>query len=241
MRRRFLQTITTFILASLVLATSASAASADVMARWEMNEGSGSVMRDSSGKGLHGDIGSQVRVGVSTPSGRGYQFRRGGGINDEKLVQIPDDARLDPGIETYAVTIRVKTGSTHPNILQKGQQTTRGGMWKFEINRGWPRCHFRDGNGNISAVGFVNSKNPDTKLSDGQWHTVRCERLDNGVRITMDYGTPNAITRLNRKSIGRIDNSYPLTIGGKVACDGEKVGCDYFTGVLDWVRIDKGF
>ena len=38
--------------------------------------------------------------------------------------------------------------------------------------------------------------------------------------------------------VGTIDNSYPLSIGGKVDCDQRSVGCDYYAGDLD--RIDIG-
>lgn len=231
-------TVTTMAL----VAVAAAPASADVRVHWDMEERSGRTMQDASGNGLDGQIGSDVEIGELTPAGtRAYRFRNDGQrTNDERLVQIPDDDRLDPGTTTYAVTMRVKTGSRNPNIIQKGQQRTSGGMWKFVMKKGWPRCHFKDRNGKILAIGFVNSNDPDTILSDGIWHTIRCELTTTGVRVTMDYGTPNAISRFKRGSLASIDNSFPLTIGGKVACNGMDVTCDYFTGAIDWVTIETG-
>jgi hypothetical protein len=39
---------------------------------------------------------------------------------------------------------------------------------------------------------------------------------------------------------GRIANSWPVAIGGKTACDQVKVGCDYYVGDLDHIRIEAG-
>ncbi|MBI5089945.1 MAG: PKD domain-containing protein, partial [Actinobacteria bacterium] len=36
------------------------------------------------------------------------------------------------------------------------------------------------------------------------------------------------------------NNNWDLTIGGKPECDQVTVTCDYFTGDIDWVRIEKG-
>ena len=39
--------------------------------------------------------------------------------------------------------------------------------------------------------------------------------------------------------MGRIDNAYPLSIGGKSSCDpAAGVGCDYFSGKMDYVRLE---
>jgi hypothetical protein len=49
--------------------------------------------------------------------------------------------------------------------------------------------------------------------------------------------------RKTRRAIGwtgRIENSKPLSIGGKYNCDQQTVTCDYFVGAIDWVRISTG-
>ena len=222
-----------------------SAASAQVVADWEMNETTkANGMRDSSGNGLTGDIGNEVRVGLSNGAGGlAYQFPgpHFAPYNPEKLVLVPDDpqGRLDPGTSTYAVTIRFRTSADKPNIVQKGQNNVRGGFMKLVLKSGWARCHFEDGNQNISAIGFVGGLNS-YKLDDGQWHTLRCERTATGVRITQDAGTADAVTKFKRGTVGNIDNSRPFFIGGKLDCNREGVTCDFFNGQLDWVRIEKG-
>jgi hypothetical protein len=219
-----------------------SAASAQVVADWEMNETTkANGMVDSSGNGFTGDIGNEVRIGLSTgDGGLAYQFPgpHFAPYNPEKLVLIPDDpeGRLDPGTSPYAVTIRFRTSAEKPNIVQKGQNNVRGGFMKLVLKNGWPRCHFEDGNQNIKAIGFVKTDVP--KVNDNRWHTLRCERTATGVRVTLEPGEPNEVSRFIRGTVGNIDNSRPFFIGGKLDCNREGVTCDFFNGQLDWVRIE---
>lgn len=222
-----------------VFAVPAVASAQQVVADWEMDEGtSATVMADQSGNGFAGHIGSDVKTGVSTPSGHGYFFSGPSSYHPSRLVTVPDDSRLDPGTGTYAVTIRFKTGASEPNIVQKGQANQRGGYWKLVLKKGWPRCHFRDANRHTKAIGLVDGS-PSWKVNDNQWHTVRCERLANGVRVTLDPGQPGSATRFIGGTIGNIDNSRPLSIGGKLDCSAPGVGCDYFNGTIDWITIDR--
>jgi len=229
--------------AAVVALVTPAAASADVVADWQMNETTkANGMVDSSGNGFTGDIGNEVRIGLSTGDGSlAYRFPgpHFASYNPEKLVLIPDDGeRLDPGTQPYAVTIRFRTSAPRPNIVQKGQNNVRGGFMKLVLKNGWPRCHYEDGNQNIKAIGFVNTNVP--KVNDNRWHTLRCERTATGVRVTLDAGTANEATRFISGTIGRVDNSRPFFIGGKLDCNREGVTCDFFDGQLDWVRIEKG-
>jgi hypothetical protein len=217
-----------------------AAAQAVTVADWQLDESSGSVMTDSSGNGLNGTIGPDVVLHEATPTGFGYRFKGDWWVvNDGRLVTVPDNPQLDPGSGTYAVTIRFKTGAVDPNIIQKGQANQSGGYWKLALKQGWPRCHFRDASGTTKAIGFVNDKRPETKVADGQWHTLRCERTATGVKLTIDYGEPDAISKFIKGSLGVIDNKRPLSLGGKLDCDGTKVTCDYFAGAVDWVTIER--
>ena len=213
-----------------------SATGSELVASWQMNETEGLVMVDSSGNGLNGTIGPDVVLAEATPdAGLAYRFKGDWWVpNDNRLIQIPDDARLDPGAGTFKVTLRVKTGALDPNITQKGQARTTGGYWKFVVKKGWPRCHFRDATGKTLATGFVNSINPDTKVSDGEWHTISCARTATGVEVSID-----GITKAARGTLGSIDNHFPMTIGGKVACDYVTVTCDYYAGAIDWVTVER--
>ena len=82
-----------------------AAASAVVVADWQMNETTKSNgLVDSSGNDFTGDIGNEVKIAQSTNEGNGglaYQFPgpHFAPYNPEKLVLVPDDpqGRLDPG------------------------------------------------------------------------------------------------------------------------------------------------
>jgi hypothetical protein len=224
---------------------SASAAPADVIvANWQMDEiTKANGLVDSSDNHFNGTIGDQVMIHQPTGDG-GWAFQFPGPhfapYNPEKLALVEDVGdSLDPGPNTrsYAVTIRFKTTAPKPNIVQKGQNNVRGGFMKLVLKNGWPRCHFEDGNQNISATGFVSTSVP--KVNDGRWHTLRCERSEDGTRVTLDAGTPNEETRVNHKVVGTIDNSRPFMIGGKLDCNREGVTCDFFAGQLDWVKIEN--
>lgn len=215
---------------------------AEPVGDWQLNETAGSTQAiDGTLNGLHGAIGDDVVLREATPGG-GWAYRFRGEwwvVNDERLVLWEDDPRLDPGTQPYAVTIRIKTGAVNTNIIQKGQANQTGGFWKLEVHNGWPTCHFRDENGRNRAIGFKNDSRPETVVADGDWHTLRCERTSTGVRLTIDYGSPTAITKFIRGTIGRVDNSRPLSLGGKVDCDRFTITCDYFAGAVDWLTIER--
>jgi hypothetical protein len=73
-------------------------------------------------------------------------------------------------------------------------------------------------------------------LNDGGWHTVRCARTGNRVTLIVD----GRLVARRTGATGRIANSWPLTIGGKISCDQVDVTCDYYPGYLDRVEIDAG-
>jgi hypothetical protein len=206
-----------------------------------------SVLDDTGPNNLDGTIGSLVLKGVPTPDGLGLTFQGPRWIaNDERLANVPDNvmpgstSALDPGTQPYRVTVRFKTSNgADPNIVQKGQSGQTGGFWKVVLHQGWPRCHFRDSRNVTKAIGFVKGFPTYVKAGDGKWHTLICERTADGTRITIDPGDPEGATNFIRGTIGTIDNKRPLSIGGKTDCDITTVGCDYFDGTIDYVRIDR--
>ncbi len=241
MRRLFRAWVIAVVVVGLTALFPATAM-ASVVGDWDMDEPAGSTtMIDSSPNGLNGSIGPDVEPGEATPDGgSAYRFKGDWRIvNDNRLVTWPEDNRLDPGTQPFAVTLRVKTGALDPNMIQKGQANQAGGYWKFVLKKGWPRCHFRDSTGRTKAIGFVNDVRPETKVADNQWHTLRCEKTATGVRATIDYGEPGAITKFIKGTIGTINNTRPMFLGGKLDCDGSTVTCDYFAGAVDWVTIER--
>ncbi|HET6563595.1 MAG TPA: Ig-like domain-containing protein [Marmoricola sp.] len=210
--------------------------SSDIVAQWEMNESSGAVMRDSSGNGIDGEIGSAVKTGFTFAGATGYQWTKTNPneppAKPERLVTV-DDGRLNPGYRDFAITVRFRTTHSAGNMLQKGQATNKGGYFKWQNVRGKITCLVRgyDEQGNRLSKA-VNSGT--TPLNDGQWHTLTCERTADQVTLRIDGSSK---VRRARGATGSISNNVPLTFAGKPNCDQVRVSCDYFSGEMDYVHF----
>jgi laminin G domain protein len=212
-------------------ASQAGAFAGRTVASWQMNESAGArTMTDDSGHHRNGRIGGEVRAGVRTSGATGYRFSRldpdTPPTHPGHVVTVPDASDLDPGTRDYTVTLRLRTTGYFGNVVQKGQATVAGGSWKIQIPSGVVQCWFRGSSGQV----LVSSPR---RYNDGNWHTIGCERTSDAVTLTVDGST--VARRYGRT--GRIANSWPVSIGGKTACDQIDVGCDYYYGDLDWVQI----
>jgi hypothetical protein len=208
----------------------ASASSTNPVAIWEMNEAKGAtVMTDSSGHHLNGKIGDEITTGYATKGIVGYQFpfiHNNLPYDPGHVVTVPDNSQLDPGTGNFSVTASFEWTQDDRNIVQKGQETTSGGDFKMEIANGKVDCLFRGSSGN-GGVG--------TALSSGTFHTVTCARTATQVQMTVD----GKVVATTKHATGNISNSLPLTIGEKPVCNGTKVQCDPFVGVINRVEIDR--
>jgi hypothetical protein len=218
-----------FALTSWIGAQPVAAQSAEV-AHWRMDEAAGSPMLvDSSGNGVNGLLGSGVVAGTRVGAAVVHRFPDTDGAPEpSRLHYVADRDALDPGAGTYSVEVRFRSTVDGTNIVQKGQSTTPGGMWKVELEGGTVACLFRGSGGDA----FARST---TRVLDGNWYVLRCERTANGLTLAVN-GTVES-----RRSVasGTIANSRNLTIGGKPDCNDRSVECDYFQGDIDYVRIDR--
>jgi hypothetical protein len=201
--------------------------------RWDMNEAPGSeVMLERSGR-LNGMVGADVNTGrqVDGATNYGFPFAKPDTppANPEHLVVVPHNKRMNPGRKRFKVIVRFRTKQNFGNLLQKGQARTAGGYWKFQMPSGKLQCLFRGGDRSVRTASSV------TPLNDGEWHRVVCIRTKKKVKMKVDGELRS--TRVG--PTGRIRNTKPLTIAGKGDCNQVSVGCDYFTGGIDYVKIVK--
>jgi len=183
---------------------------------------------------LHGQVGDDVRTGQQDRQATSYEFpaiTARDGERPEHLVTIDDDPALDPDEQTYAITVRYRTTTAPSNIVQKGRAGTEGGWWKLEQKRGSVECLFVD-----AAGREVSAKVTEGRVNDGKWHTVRCVRTPESVTLNIDLDAGQR----TKGTTGWIANSSPVTVGGKLRCDPPEVDCDYFSGDVDGLRIEKG-
>jgi len=215
----------------------ASAAVSSTSALWEMNEGPGATtMVDGSGNGNHGEIGSAVLTATWSKGAKGYRWTFASPTKPpakpERLILVQNND-LNPGSADYAVEIRYRTNQPFGNIVQKGQGGASGGYFKLENPKGKIKCVFRG----RAANGDWRRKQVQspTALNDNEWHTVRCEREGTKLRLYVDGSLVNTASG----STGTIWNNQPVSIGGKKNCDQIKRTCDYFTGYIDYIKIEQ--
>ncbi len=211
-----------------------SQAATSVVGHWEFDEGPGATtMLDSGPYGLHGVIGPAIQSGVVHAGAVGYRWPFVSPTlppaKPERIAYVPSSSRLNPDSGDYAIEFRYRTTRSFGNIVQKGQNGTPGGYFKFEQPNGYITCLFKGGNGQQRAV-----RSP-VKTNDGNWHTIRCERTATYIRLFVD-GVQ--VRRLNGPT-GNIANTQRVSIGGKSNCDQITTTCDYFTGDIDYVKIEK--
>lgn len=219
----------------LVAGSPAQAVATRTVAFWSMDEPAGAtVLRDSSGNGRNGAIGSEVTPGVLYAGATGHRFATH--LPTEQAYVpghvnlVPASTDFNPDAGDFSFTVRYRTTYSFGNIMQKGQGATAGGYWKFEAPGGRPKCLFRGADGS-SRTGYT-----DTPIADGQWHTVTCNRTSTYVEMYVDGVRTSRLTG----PTGSIANNWQLSMGGKSSCDGVNVTCDYFAGDIDYVRIVKG-
>ncbi|MFZ2501222.1 MAG: PKD domain-containing protein [Nocardioides sp.] len=206
-----------------------------VTAYWEMNEAPGAtVMADSGPNGLHAAIdqsGLDTGYNIGGATGYNWLFRspEEAPASPERVIQIPDDPALEPGDGAFTIELRYRTNFSFGNITQKGQAESVGGQWKIQAPSGIPSCLFK---GSITRI----ATNSITPLNDEAWHNVTCAFSQTGVTMYVD-----GLYRSRKNgTAGTIDNSVPMTIGGKTNCDQVLVTCDYFSGSIDFIKITKG-
>jgi hypothetical protein len=217
---------------------SPAAMAGSLTADYEMNETVGATsMTDSSGFGMNGVItpSAEVTTGFTFDGAVGYHWVRRAPNETPavpaRIIQVADNPNLEPGssTETFTIELRFRTKEKFGNIVQKGQATSKGGQWKIQNPMGLPSCLFKGSIGRVATQVKV-------PLNDNQWHILTCVKTSTRVTALVDG------VEVNHKngSTGTIDNTIPMTVGGKINCDQVKVTCDYFSGDIDYVRISKG-
>lgn len=206
-----------------------------VQVDFQMNEPPGAtVMVDSNGSGITGAINpTGVQTGVVFNGSTGYNWVRrpptDPPASPERVIVVPDNDALDPLGDTFTIEVRYRNKEKFGNIIQKGQARTVGGQWKIQNPKGQPSCLFK------SATSQSATKSPIAFL-DNQWHVLKCVRTSTRVEIWVD----GVMLNKHNGTGGYINNKLEMTIGGKLYCDQITVTCDYFSGMIDYVKLSRG-
>lgn len=236
----FVIAVAAVVLAALaVVAASmhAYAAATNKVALYAMNEGPRQRVLHDEWNGLNGTIGDKIER-----NGRYLHFDK---VPFETPLDLELTARvysddLNPGDGRFAVTWRARTDKImrFGNVMQKGQGSPDGGMFKFRYrNMGTPelrvQCFWR------GDIGGSSTWTPeDVNIKDGRWHVIRCVKTDTGTRMLLDGELVDTDS-----APGTIANTWPLSIGGNVTSCREPGGttrhCNWWAGDLDWIRFTR--
>ena len=207
--------------ATAALAPAALAAGSSTFADWEMNDApSSSTMTDSGPNHLDGRI-----AGGVTPDGSTFTFDGTSGVNVKGASKVPI------GSQPVTVSARLRFGSVPSTTVGDYDivRATPAGTFRLEVVARKQRtvaqalCFF---NGSLTKATVVAGPN----LADNQWHTLACAKTDNAVSLVVDGNQVGSQT----VRIGSITlTKEPLIVGAKP-------GGDFYTGQLDWARIDLG-
>ena len=217
--------------AAMVSTSHAQAAATTPVVRWDLNEAS-ATHRDSI-SGLVATSGSDVQnrnvyagaTGINMPSTT--TERRLHEVMPQRLTTSPTNPILDPGSGQWAIEVRAAWTRGYGNLIQKGQSASKGGYYKIELPSGRVACVLKDGN--LKQFGV---KSP-LRYDDGKWHTIRCERNADRIRLLVD----GVVVRQVVGTLAKIQNGVQLTIAGKASCNQVTVTCDYYDGRIDYVTI----
>ena len=204
---------TAAILAALCLPGSASAASDDfpLSGYWPLNEGKGQVVRDWSGNGNHGRLGSTSGVDANDPTWiRGLFFWSSAlRFDGDDFVSIPDSSDLESQQVTVSAWFR-GTGSPGPwkHIVAKGSNECQAGAYGLYTGQGGGMGFYVS---SLENYGWTRAPEAPTTVWDGKWHNASGTFDGNVVRLfidgkeigsgtarteTIDYGTPEGETNL---------------------------------------------
>ncbi|MDX6708282.1 MAG: trimeric autotransporter adhesin [Solirubrobacteraceae bacterium] len=206
--------------ATAVVQAGAVVAAAGLVALWHMDETSGTVMRDASGRNHNGTLRSGVVLGQPGSTGLAYSFA------GSAYVSVPHAADLNPGASTLTLTIRVKT-TQHPatpdwDLMRKGLYTTPGGEYKMEEQpSGQASCGFNGSSGYSELTAGP-------RIDNGVWHTVQCIKTATQIKVVVD-GTAYP----KSAALGTIANTVDVPIAARP-------GSEYFQGTLDEASIQVG-
>jgi hypothetical protein len=218
--------------AGLAVPATASAGVLDsVSGWWPMYEGSGQTVRDLSGKGNHGTLGSTPRVDANDPTWiKGWLFGSALRFDGNDYVRVPDSPALKSQKLTVSAWVR-GTGSpgTFRYILGKGANGCLSSSYAlFTSDNGGLRFYVTDTAGVSQLSGAVA---PDT-IWNGKWHHVAGTYDGTTTKLFVD----GKLTPGSTAAASPVDHATTTT--GDAGIGGYLGTCDlYYTGDIDDVAI----
>jgi hypothetical protein len=209
---------------------------------WPMNEGSGQTVRDWSGRGNNGYLGSTTGADANDPTwirgvflGSALRFD---GTND--YVTIPDSSALKPARLTVAAWVRGTGTPDHRYIVAKGANACSTGSYGLYTGaHGGASFYIAD---SLSFF-YVSPEAPASAVWDGNWHHVAGTFDGSTVRFYLDgeqigSGTPASTSiEYNMPIGGGQIGSFPGTCDPALTLTGDVDGVQIWSQALPVDRI----
>ena len=193
-------------------------ASAELMAYWRFDEGSGDVVNDSSGNGNNGTVhGAEWGIGQY---GQALHFN-----GQDSYVEVPtsESLEIDTTVTIAAWINWVDSGDTWLGIMANGQQNGPWANYGLFVNRGGRYLYYTlslDG-------GHVTQRTPDNTIEPDEWLHACATWDGSNARIYV-----NAEMALEQAQSGTlVPPKLPLRIGHRTG------SAHYYNGAIDEVRI----
>jgi concanavalin A-like lectin/glucanase superfamily protein len=197
-----------------------------------MNEGSGQTVRDWSGRGNNGYLGSTTGADANDPSwikgvflGSALRFD---GADD--YVTIPDSDSLEPQRLTVAAWVKGSGTPDHRYIVGKGANACSTGSWGLYTGEGGGAAFYI---ADSPSMFYRSPEAPASAVWDGKWHHIAGTFDGSKVRFYLDgvqmgSGTTAATT---------IDYSLPIGGGQIGSYPGTCSPALTLTGDIDGVQV----
>lgn len=196
------------------------------IAEWNMEENSGLTTNDTSGSGNSGTL---TKGAAWTAFGKFASAISFDGIDD--YVTIPDNSALQIAAgQSISISAWFKTTSNGGTIVGKNGNDIAN-QYVLRLAFGCLRASAKDG----SFQGANDFTSARCGLDDNLWHfaTFTYNRATGGSRLYIDGVLDNSQTESPNPSGAFGSGSEPVIIGA------ESTSGDFFTGVIDQVRIYK--
>jgi hypothetical protein len=212
------------IVIALCLPGTATAAESPLSAYWPLNEGRGQVIRDWSGNGNHGQLGSTAGADANDPSWIKGIFFWSYGLHFDggDYVSIPDSSSLEPQQMTVSAWFR-GSGSPGNNryLVAKGSNLCQAASYGLYSGPNGGMAFYVS---SLADNGWTRSPEAPTSVWDGRWHNAAGTWDGSVSRLFIDgkevgtgtvgttppeYGTPSDNTTL-----GAYIGSCDLTLTG---------------------------
>ena len=192
-----------------------------LVAEWHFDEGSGSVLKDSSGNGNDGVI-----YGATWVDGKYGKALSFDGVDD--YVEVPHSTSLDITDEiTIEAWFRAIDVSGNPFILAHGESfDTDKFQYSLYIESGILKSWFEESDDSDNQVKGSNT------LATNKWYQGAVVRTSDGYFILYLNGKVEGSISTNKKPPSI---SHSLTMG--LRTNSPNVYQDYFNGIIDEVRI----